>query len=88
MKELQPLEANHSKLKEEFNLHGCEITLLLRNDFAAILHSVVEFLLKFPNICDILEAEHCKLKANLAALRNLADLVFTCEMVLSASRYL
>ena len=28
----------------------CEITLLLRNDFAAILHSVVEFLLKFPDI--------------------------------------
>ena len=32
-------------------LHGCEITLLLRNDFAAILHSAVEFLLKFPDIC-------------------------------------
>ena len=33
-------------------LHGCEITLLLRNDFAAILHSALEFLLKFPDICD------------------------------------
>ena len=51
-------------------LHGCEITLLLQNDFAAILHSAVEFLLKFPDICDTLEAEHCKLKANFAALRN------------------
>ena len=46
-----------------------------------------------------LEAEYCKLKANFAALRsyfaalfvrlrNLTDLVFTYEMVLSASRYL
>ena len=31
----------------------CEISLLLRNDFAAILHSAVEFLLKFPDICDM-----------------------------------
>ena len=51
-------------------LHGCEITLLLRNDFAAILHSAVEFLLKFPDICNKLEAEHRKLKANFPALRN------------------
>ncbi|RVW89695.1 hypothetical protein CK203_047277 [Vitis vinifera] len=49
-------------------LHGCEITLLLRNDFAAILHSAVEFLLKFHDICDTLEAEHRKLKANFATL--------------------
>ena len=48
----------------------CGITLLLQNDFAAILHSVVEFLLKFLDICDTLEAEHRKLKANFAALRN------------------
>ena len=39
-------------------LHGCEISLLLRSDFAALF----------------------------VRLRNLADLVFTCEMVLSASR--
>ena len=31
----------------------CEITLLLRNDFATILHSAEEFLLKFPDICDM-----------------------------------
>ena len=65
------------KAKESYNwwltrriLYGCEITLLLRNDFAAILHSAVEFLLKFPDICDTLEAEHRKLKARFAALRN------------------
>ncbi|RVW86153.1 hypothetical protein CK203_038044 [Vitis vinifera] len=63
MKELHSLQADHSKLKEEF-AQRCEITLLLRNDFAAFLHSAVEFLLKFPDICDTLEAEHCKLKAN------------------------
>ena len=48
----------------------CEITLLLRNDFAAFLHSAVEFLLKFPDIYDTLEAEHHKLKDHFAALRN------------------
>ena len=51
-------------------LHGREITFLLRNDFATILHSAVEFLLKFPDICNKLEAEHRKLKANFPALRN------------------
>ena len=35
-KELQPLQEDHSKLKEDF-LHGCEISLWLQNDFAAIL---------------------------------------------------
>ena len=35
MKELEPLEANHTKLKANFA--GCEISLWLRNDFAAIL---------------------------------------------------
>ena len=34
------------------------------------LHSAVEFLLKFPDICDTLEAEHRKLKANFATLRD------------------
>ena len=33
-------------------LHGCEITLLLRNHFAAILHNAMKFLLKFPDICN------------------------------------
>ncbi|KAL6312532.1 hypothetical protein AAG906_015635 [Vitis piasezkii] len=36
----------------------------------AFLHSAVEFLLKFPDICDTLEAEHLKMKANFAALRD------------------
>ena len=96
---------NQSLQAEGRILYGCEITLLLRNDFAAILHSAVEFLLKFQNICDTLEAEHRKLKARFAALRNHPfaakwfhspfcasakshDLIFTCKMVLSASRYL
>ena len=47
----------------------CEITLLLRSDFAAFLYSVVDFLLKLPDICDKLEAENLKMKANFAALR-------------------
>ncbi|RVW31076.1 hypothetical protein CK203_093174 [Vitis vinifera] len=62
-----------------------------------LLYSVVDFLLKLPDICRKLEAEHLKMKANFAALRdnlllrsdfaalcvhmrNLADLVFTCEL--------
>ena len=45
----------------------CEITLLLRNDFAAFLYSVVDFPLKFPVT---LEVEHRKLKDHFAALRN------------------
>ena len=45
----------------------CEIILLLRNDFAAFLYSVVDFPLKFPVT---LEAEHRKLKDHFAALRN------------------
>ncbi|RVW79296.1 hypothetical protein CK203_054827 [Vitis vinifera] len=47
----------------------CEITLLLRSDFAAFLYSVVDFLLKLPDICDKLEAENLKMEANFAALR-------------------
>ena len=66
MKELQPLQADHSKLKEEF-AQRCEITLLLRNDFAAFLYSAVDFPLKFPVT---LEAEHHKLKDHFAALRS------------------
>ena len=39
-------------------------------NFAAFLYSAMEFLLKFPDICDTLEAEHRKLKSNFVALRN------------------
>ena len=35
MKKLEPLEADHTKLKANFV--GCEISLWLRNNFAAIL---------------------------------------------------
>ena len=79
----------------------CEITLLLRSYFAAFLYSMVYFLLKLPNICRKLEAGNLKMEANFAAslllrsdfaallecLRNLADTIFSCEMVPGASRY-
>ena len=58
------MQADHSKLKEEF------FSALRNHHFAAILHSAVEFPLKFPDSCDTLEAEHRKLKANFVALRN------------------
>ena len=61
---------SQSRQAEGRSLHGCEISLLMRSDFAAILHSAVKFLLKFPDICDTLEAEHRKQKANFAALQN------------------
>ena len=60
------MQVNHSKLKEEF----CKVLQnhpLLGNDFAAFLHSAVEFPLKFP---DMLEAEHRKLKDRFAAVRS------------------
>ncbi|RVW63238.1 hypothetical protein CK203_058658 [Vitis vinifera] len=55
-KKLQPLQANHSKLKEAF----CKVLrnhLLLRSDFAAFLYSRVYFLLKLPDICRKLGVE-------------------------------
>ena len=80
----------------------CEITFLLRDDFAAFLYSAMDSPLKFPVM---MEAEYHKLKDHFAALRNqpfaakwfaallvplrnLADIIFTCEMVPNASRYL
>ena len=62
------MKADHSKLKEDF-CTATESAFCCEN-FAAILHSAVEFLLKFPDNCDMLEAEHRKLKANFAVLRN------------------
>ena len=38
-------------------------------NFVAFLHSAMELLLKLPDICTTLEAEHLKLEANFAALR-------------------
>ena len=80
----------------------CEITLLLRDDFAAFLYSVVFPPWSFPSrwksntiswkttsqCCEI----SCLLRSDFAALfvplRNLVDLVCTCGMIPSASRYL
>ena len=45
----------------------CEITLLLRDDFAAFLYNAVDSLLKFPVM---MEAKYHKLKDHFAALRN------------------
>ncbi|KAL6321051.1 hypothetical protein AAG906_012035 [Vitis piasezkii] len=53
----------------------------------SFLYSVVEFLLKLPDICDTLEAELRKLKANFAALRSEPfaakrhPLVISCELL-------
>ncbi|RVW47130.1 hypothetical protein CK203_070215 [Vitis vinifera] len=55
------------------------------------LYSVVDFLLKLPDICRKLEVENLKVEANFAALLSVCEIsqtpFFTCEMVLSASRY-
>ncbi|RVW24919.1 hypothetical protein CK203_079521 [Vitis vinifera] len=63
-------------------LHGCESPFCYEY-FAAILHSAVEFPLKFPDSCDTLEAEHRKLKANFAALRNQSFAVKKHPLVIS-----
>ena len=49
MKELEPLEANHPKLKANFA--GCEMVSFMLRNFAAILHGY-EILLKLPDICN------------------------------------
>ena len=75
----------------------CEITLLLRNDFAAFLHSALDFPWSFtprwkPNTtrwkptsqrCGISLLLRSNFAALCGCLRNLAYLIFTCEMVLS-----
>ena len=66
MTELQPFQADHSKLKKDF-CTTAESAFCCEN-FTAILHSAVEFLLNFPDICYTLEAKHRELKANFAAL--------------------
>ena len=57
MKELKPLEADHSKLKENFarlrnHPFVAKMLSFCCENFAAILHSATEFLLKLPDICD------------------------------------
>ena len=104
MTELQPLEADHSKLKEEFctvakSPFCCE---MISQPFCTVLWnsswSFPIFATRWkPNTASWKPtSQHCKisllLRSDFAALfvrlRNLANLVFTCEMVLSASRYL
>ena len=65
--ELKRRSYSHCK---SITLKCYEITLLLRSDFAAFLYSVVDFLLKLPDICRKLEAENLKVEANFAALRS------------------
>ena len=80
----------------------CEITLLLRNDFVAFLHSALDSSWSFPSRwkpittswkttsqrCEISRLLRSDFAALFVPLRNLADIIFTCEMILSASRYL
>ena len=63
MKELYPLEADHSKLKANFagppnqplaaksQEDGCKMVSFMLRNFAAILHGC-EILLRLPDICD------------------------------------
>ena len=63
MKELQPLEVDHTKLKANFaglgnhkrrvakSSFGCEMVSFMLQNFASILHGC-EILLKLPDICD------------------------------------
>ena len=57
MKKLQSLETDHSKLKENFTRlrnqpWAAKMLSFCCENFAAILHSATEFLLKLPDICD------------------------------------
>ena len=102
MKELQPLQADHSKLKEEF------CTALRNHPFVArwfrslFVQCCVPPPWSFPSRgkpnttswkttsqrCEISRLLRSDFAALFVHLRNLADLVCTCKMVLSASRYL
>ena len=80
----------------------CEITLLLRDDFAAFLYSAMfsprSFLSRWKSNttswrtssqrCEISRLLWSDFVALFVPLRNFADLVCTCEMLPSASRYL
>ena len=52
----------------------------LRNDFAAILHSGMEFLLKFPDICD--RHVGSRMPQAESQLRSTAKSAFCCEVIL------
>ena len=57
MKELQPFQANHSKLKAEYcmatkSAFGCENVVLLLRKFRSHFAQCHGVLLKLPDICD------------------------------------
>ena len=64
--ELKRRSYSHCK---SITLKCCEITLLLRSDFAAFLYSRVYLLLKLPDLYREKEAWNLKMEANFAALR-------------------
>ena len=51
MKELEPLEADHSKLKENFTRLQ-NVVLFAAKFRSPLARTAVEFLLKLPDICD------------------------------------
>ncbi|RVW58833.1 hypothetical protein CK203_101806 [Vitis vinifera] len=53
----------------ELNIFHMSKKLITPEEEEAFLNSVVDFLLKLPDICNKLEAENLKMKANFAALR-------------------
>ena len=64
------MQADHSKLKEEFctaakSAFCCE-------NFAAFLYSVVDSLLKLPDVYREREAWNLKVEANFAAVRHIS----------------
>ena len=104
MKKLQPLQVNHSKLKEAFSkvLRNQPFVARISQPFCIVLwisswsYPIYATRWKLRTSRWKPTSQPCKnnllLQSDFAALfgclRNLADLVFTCEMVLSASWYL
>ena len=70
--------ASQSLQAEGRILHDCEITLLLWNDFAAILHSAMEFLLKFPDISRHVGSRELQVESQ---LHRAAKSAFCCEVI-------
>ncbi|KAL6326145.1 hypothetical protein AAG906_001020 [Vitis piasezkii] len=58
----------------------CEITLLLRSDFATLLYSRMFLLLTMPDLCREREAWNIKMEANFASLQR-HPLVISCELL-------
>ena len=104
VKELQPLQADHSKLKEAFCkvLHNQPFVARISQPFCTVLW-ISSWSYPIYSASWKLRTSRRKptsqpyedsmlLRSDFAAplecLRNLADTIFSCEMVLSASRYL